>query len=309
MLKLQNFYGYFVGISKFIFPFLLDLFWFLYYYNRCMIFLKEKGISMKKVISLALAAVICSASMLLAACGGSTTKKIATVDDLEGAKIGVQLGTTGDIYASDYEEKGSTVERFNKGADAVLALTQGKIDCVIIDSEPAKAFVAANDGLKILDEPFAEEEYAICVAKDNTELLGKINTALAELKADGTTESIEKNFIGDDTKGKTPYVTPAGTDYPNGELHMATNAFFEPYEYYDGDTVVGIDASMAQAICDKLGYKLVIDDMDFDSIITSVQTGKADFGMAGMTVTEERLQSINFSDSYTTATQVIIVKE
>lgn len=275
---------------------------------------------MKKVISLALAAVICSASMLLAACGGNTgtatkdetpanTKTIATVDDLEGAKIGVQLGTTGDIYASDYEEKGSTVERFNKGADAVLALTQGKIDCVIIDSEPAKAFVAANKGLKILDEPFAEEDYAICVAKDNTDLLGKINTALAELKKDGTTESIANNFIGDDTKGKTPYVTPEGTEYPNGELHMATNAFFEPYEYYDGDTVVGIDASMAQAICDKLGYKLVIDDMDFDAIVTAVQTGKADFGMAGMTVTEERQQAVSFSDSYTTATQVIIVKE
>lgn len=90
---------------------------------------------------------------------------------------------------------------------------------------------------------------------------------------------------------------------------MATNAFFEPYEYYDGDTVVGIDASMAQAICDKLGYKLVIDDMDFDAIVTAVQTGKADFGMAGMTVTEERQQAVSFSDSYTTATQVIIVKE
>ncbi len=274
---------------------------------------------MKKVISLALAAAICSASMLLAACGGnagtatkdetSSTKTIATVDDLEGAKIGVQLGTTGDIYASDYEDKGSIIERYNKGADAVLALTQGKIDCVIIDSEPAKAFVAANEGLKILDEPFAEEDYAICVAKDNTDLLGKINTALAELKADGTTENIAKNFIGDDTKGKTPYVTPEGTEYPNGELHMATNAFFEPYEYYDGDTVVGIDASMAQAICDKLGYKLVIDDMDFDAIVTAVQTGKADFGMAGMTVTEERQQAVSFSDSYTTATQVIIVKE
>ena len=121
---------------------------------------------------------------------------------LRAQKIGVQLGTTGDIYASDYEEKGSTVERFNKGADAVLALTQGKIDCVIIDSEPAKAFVAANDGLKILDEPFAEEEYAICVAKDNTELLGKINTALAELKADGTTESIEKELHRRRYKGK-----------------------------------------------------------------------------------------------------------
>ncbi len=277
---------------------------------------KEKGITMKKVISLALAAVICSASMLLAACGGTTTsddnassKIVASVDDLEGAKIGVQLGTTGDIYASDYESKGSTIERYNKGTDAILALTQGKIDCVIIDSEPAKAFIAANDGLKILDEPFAEEEYAICVAKENTELLGKINTALADLKKDGVTESIAKNFIGDDTKGKTPYVTPEGTEYPNGELHMATNAFFEPYEFYEGEQIVGIDASMAQAICDKLGYKLVIDDMDFDAIVTAVQTGKADFGMAGMTVTEERLQAISFSDSYTTATQVIIVKE
>ena len=90
---------------------------------------------------------------------------------------------------------------------------------------------------------------------------------------------------------------------------MATNAFFEPYEYYEGDTVVGIDAMAAQAICDKLGYKLVIDDMDFDSIITAVQSGKADFGMAGMTITEERLNAINFTDTYTTATQVIIVKE
>lgn len=277
---------------------------------------KEKGITMKKVISLALAAVICSASMLLAACGGTTTsddnassKIVASVDDLEGAKIGVQLGTTGDIYASDYESKGSTIERYNKGTDAILALTQGKIDCVIIDSEPAKAFIAANDRLKILDEPFAEEEYAICVAKENTELLGKINTALADLKKDGVTESIAKNFIGDDTKGKTPYVTPEGTEYPNGELHMATNAFFEPYEFYEGEQIVGIDASMAQAICDKLGYKLIIDDMDFDAIVTAVQTGKADFGMAGMTVTEERLQAISFSDSYTTATQVIIVKE
>ena len=274
---------------------------------------------MKKIISLALAAIICSASMLLAACGGSTTsgtestteetKTVASVEDLEGAKIGVQLGTTGDIYASDYESQGSTIERFNKGADAVLALTQGKVDCVIIDNEPAKAFVAANKGLKILDEPFAQEDYAICVAKENTELLGKINTALAELKNDGTTVSIINNFIGDDTKGKTPYVTPEGTEYPNGELHMATNAFFEPYEYYEGDEIVGIDAMAAKAICDKLGYELVIDDMDFDSIITAVQSGKADFGMAGMTITEERLNAINFTDTYTTATQVIIVKE
>ena len=90
---------------------------------------------------------------------------------------------------------------------------------------------------------------------------------------------------------------------------MATNAEFEPYEFIENDKVVGIDAMIAQAVCDKLGYKLVIDNMKFDAIITAVQKGKADFGMAGMTVTEERLKEIDFTDTYTTATQVIIVKD
>lgn len=266
---------------------------------------------MKKFISvlLCLAVIITAASFASCSGGDSQGKKIAGIDDLAGAKIGVQLGTTGDIYASDYEEQGSSIERFNKGADAVLALTQGKVDCVIIDREPAKAFVEANKGLKILDEPFAEEQYAICVAKNNDKLTNDFNKALGELKADGTVDKIIANYIGDDTKGKSPYTTPEGTEAPNGELHMATNAFFEPYEFYEGDNVVGIDAMLAQALCDKLGYKLVIDDMDFDAIITAVQSGKADFGMAGMTVTDERLQSINFTDPYTTATQVIIVKK
>ncbi len=280
----------------------------LYYYINVIII--KGDTMMKKLISALLTlALICTSAIALTACGGNSGKKVASTDDLAGARIGVQLGTTGDIYASDYEKEGSTIDRFNKGADAVLALVQGKIDCVIIDNEPAKAFVEANEGLKILDEPFETEDYAICIAKDNTDLTNKFNTVLAELKSDGTLDSIIKNYIGDDTKGKSPYVTPEGTKYPNGELHMATNAAFEPYEYKEGDEVVGIDAMVAKAICDKLGYNLVIDDMDFDAIITAVQSGKADFGMAGMTVTEERLKAINFTDSYTTATQVIIVKE
>ncbi|MGN1051296.1 MAG: transporter substrate-binding domain-containing protein [Acutalibacteraceae bacterium] len=145
--------------------------------------------------------------------------------------------------------------------------------------------------------------------KDKPELTKAFNKALKELKEDGTIASIVANYIGDDTKGKSPYESPADVKYPKGELHMATNAAFEPYEFMEGDEVVGIDPMIATAICDKLGYKLVIDDMDFDAIITAVQTGKSDFGMAGMTVTDERLESIDFTDSYTTATQVIIVKE
>lgn len=267
---------------------------------------------MKKILSIVLAAVmLCTTAIAFTSCGGTQpaeTKTIAGKADLPGAKIGVQTGTTGDIYASDYEKEGSTIDRYSKGADAVLALTQGKVDCVIIDNEPAKEFVAANEGIKILDEPFEIEDYAICMAKDNKDLTKKFNKALAELKEDGTVDKIVANFIGDDT-GKSAYETPKGTKYPNGELHMATNAAFPPYEYVEGDEVVGIDAMIAKAICDKLGYELVIDDMEFDSIITAVQSGKADFGMAGMTVTPERLEEVNFTDSYAQATQVIIVKE
>jgi len=125
---------------------------------------------------------------------------ITSVDDLFGENnytIGVQTGTTGDLYSTwDIEDEGlGTVSRFNKGADAVEALKIGKVDCVIIDNEPAKAFVADSEGLKILDTAYAEEDYAIAVSKDNAELLEKINTALAELTEDGTVQSIVDKYI------------------------------------------------------------------------------------------------------------------
>ena len=120
---------------------------------------------------------------------------IAGPDDLKGKYIGVQLGTTGDIYASDYEADGSTIERYNKGFEAVQAMQQGKIDAVVIDNEPAKVFVSQNEGIKILDEALTVEEYAIAIKKGNTELLDKINKALAELKESGELQAIIDKYI------------------------------------------------------------------------------------------------------------------
>jgi len=116
-------------------------------------------------------------------------------DDLAGKFIGVQLGTTGDIYASDYEEQGATIERYNKGFEAVQAMMQGKIDAVVIDVEPAKVFVSQNEGIKILDEALTVEEYAIAIKKGNTELLEKVNKALAELKESGELQAIIDKYI------------------------------------------------------------------------------------------------------------------
>ena len=121
--------------------------------------------------------------------------EIVSPDDLKGVIVGVQLGTTGDIYVSDLEADGTTVERYNKGFEAVQALSQGKIDAVVIDGEPAKTFVAETEGLKILDESFTDEEYAIAVKKGNTELLEKINGALKTLKDNGTLDEIVAKYI------------------------------------------------------------------------------------------------------------------
>lgn len=118
---------------------------------------------------------------------------ITSPNDLEGKKIGVQLGTTGDQYAGDIKD--ATVERYNKGFEAVQAMSQGKIDAVIIDREPAKVFVEQNEGIKMLDEAYTEEEYAIAIKKDNDELLKKVNTALEDLKSSGELQKILDKYI------------------------------------------------------------------------------------------------------------------
>ncbi len=114
-------------------------------------------------------------------------------DDLVGKTVGVQLGTTGDIYAGYIE--GATVERYNKGYEAVQALLQGKVDAVMIDSQPANVFVEQNEGIYVIDEAFTYEEYAIAVAKDNTELLEKINDAIAKLEESGELQAIIDKYI------------------------------------------------------------------------------------------------------------------
>ena len=197
---------------------------------------------MKKKVLVTLLA----AAMVLgtAGCGGSEGKEdsqpveVSSVDDLADLTIGVQIGTTGDSQATEAVNEDSQVNRFNKGADAIQALKNGKVDCVVIDSLPAEKFVEANDDLKIVDGIFEKEEYAICMKKGNTELKDAFNEALAELKEEGTLDEIQSNYIGDEI-GKHPYESPADADRSNGVLTMATNAEFEPWEYKEGDTIVG----------------------------------------------------------------------
>ncbi|MBS6180946.1 MAG: transporter substrate-binding domain-containing protein [Erysipelotrichaceae bacterium] len=260
---------------------------------------------MKKLAVLALAGMM---AVSMFGCGAKKKVEVSQASDLAELTVGVQTGTTGDDYATAEVKDDSQMKRYNKGADAVQALKTGKIDCVVIDSLPAQKFVEANDDLKIIENIWEPEEYAICLKKGNTELQEKMNAAMAELKEEGTLDKIMANYIGDD-QGSFQYETPEGTEYPNGKLVMATNAEFAPWEYKEGSDIVGIDPDVVKAICDKMGYELEISDMAFEAILAAVDSGKADFGAAGMTVNAERLESVDFTDTYANASQVVIVRK
>lgn len=243
--------------------------------------------------------------VLLGGCSKVPENTVFSLDDLKGKKIGVQLKTTGDIYASEIED--AQVQRFNKASDAVTALLDGAIDAVMVDDGPAMVFTGEFENVRILDEAYAEEEYGIVVKKGNTELLNKINDALDKLKEDGTLDAITKHWIYDGASTSL-YADQEETSYEE-TLVMVTNAEFPPYESMAGDEVVGFDVDLMKAICKELGMNLEVQNIPFDSIISALDREIADVGATGMSITEERLEQVDFSNPYITAKQVIIVRD
>ena len=159
--------------------------------------------------------------------------------------------------------------------------------------------------VKVVDIELSSEEYAFGVDKKQPELKEKCNELLKELKSSGELEEISNHFFGD---GEPVAVTSAKQDNSKDQLVVATNAEFAPFEYKEGDKFYGIDMEIAKLLADKLGKELVIVDMAFDAVLLSVQQQKADIGMAGLTVTEERAKQVDFSDPYYNAAQKIICK-
>lgn len=259
----------------------------------------------KKLIALLCAGVM--AVCCFSGCSEKEAVKIASAQDIidGGYSIAVQEGTTGDQLATETFTN-SKISRFKKAIDCGMDLKNGKVDAVVIDAMPAKKIVEQIDGLVILEEELSVEEYAIAVRKGDTEMLELVNSTLAEIEANSTYDAIYNAFIAEETVPMDEREESTATE----EIVMGTNAEFEPFEYHnDANEVVGFDIEVAYEIADAAGKKLKIEDMNFDSLIPALQSGKVDFVIAGMTVTEERLQNVDFSDSYFNASQVIIVRE
>ncbi len=260
---------------------------------------------MKKLLSTLVIVALCLSTL-----AAKPKKKVVinSIADLDGKKIGVQTGTTGEAWVQDNVKK-VKLASFKTGIDAAMDLKNGAIDAVVLDELPAKEIVARNPSLIIVrDKTFTEnkEEYAIAVKKGNTELLNNINKTIADMKANGEYEALVKAFMPADGKIKIPAVTASSS---SKVVKLGTNAAFPPFEYVDGKDVVGFDISMGEKIAATCGTKLEVVDMAFDSLIPALQSGSIDFIAAGMSVTEERKKNVDFSDAYFESEQVIIIRK
>ena len=255
-----------------------------------------------KKLSLVLAVVFLTAAMLtLTACGNETVK-ISSMEDLEGTTIGVQLGTIGDELASDVS--GATVERYNQYVDAITSLSQSKVDALIMDRDTAESYIRVNDDLIILDVGFEPEQYAVAVQKGDTALAEVVNQVIAAMKADGSLEASLESHA--DMDGEAPDFNEGAA---GGQLIVGTEAGFPPYEYMSGSVVIGTDIDIMAEVAKALDMELVVENMNFDGLIPALQSGKINAIAAGMTVNEERMVNVDFSDPYVDASQVVVIRK
>lgn len=249
-----------------------------------------------------MAVVLCA--LTFAGCAEKKQVTINSTEDLNGLKIGVQSGTTGQTWCE--ENTDSDVITFKSGMDAALDLKNGAIDAVVIDELPAKRIVEQNSDLKILDLRFTKEEYAIAVKKGNTELLDSINKTIAEMKENGDYDKLTGAFMPADGNIVIPENIATSGD---GVVKMGTNATFWPFEYTEGSEVVGFDITMSQYIAKGYGKQLEVINMEFDALIAALQAGSIDFVAAGMSITPDRQAEVDFSDPYYSSEQVVIVRK
>ncbi len=196
-----------------------------------------------------------------------------------------------------------------KMAKKVLAVVLAALIAAAVfagcSKDEKKTNAPAAEKVKVINIDLSDEVYALGVNKDDADLLAKTNEFIDKILEDGTFDEICTHYFGG---GEPVGVTSAVEDASKDQLIVATNAEFEPFEFKKGDQFYGIDMEVVKALADSLGKELVIKDMKFDAVVLSVQQGKADIAAAGLTVTDDRAAQVNFTNSYYSASQRLVVK-
>lgn len=222
--------------------------------------------------------------------------RISELRQIDGKRIGVLTGSAGDITARKHFPN-SIFQTLNSPADAALAVKTNKSDVFVNDKSVLLNLVEKNPELVILDEPVGKLEIAAAINKENTVLLSEINGALQELNNEGALQRLRAKWI-EAKYAVTPQLPSIGNAHARGVLKMGTFANFEPFSFHSNGMVTGLDIELGQLIGERLGKKIEILDMNFESLIPALQSGKIDFALSNFNVTEERKKLVSFSLPY-----------
>ncbi len=284
----------------------------------------------KKLLSLALVLMLAIAVAGVAGCSSAsdegTTEEpteeatgITSVDDLqEGDKVGVQSGTTGEAWAKEnLEPNGIEVVPYDDVLAAFSALQAGDVVGVINDLPISQDVVKDETrGLEVVEEIQTDETYGFAFSKENPNLRDAVNWGLAEIIADGQYDTIYEKWFGA-APMSMPEATSGVTEMPaefttisEGKIIVGSDTAFPPFENVEGGETVGFDVDLMNAIGEKLGLEVEFKSYKFDALITGVQAGtEFDMVASAMTITEERQQSVDFSDPYINSNQSLAVKK
>lgn len=227
------------------------------------------------------------------------------LDALNGKRLGVATGSVFDRVALE-RLPDAQVSYFDAQPEIVGALLSGRVDAMITDEPLARDILRQTPGLRIIPEMFRTDSYAFALPMDHTALRDEVNTVLAELAADGTLAEMDARWFGDDDAAKVLPDLPLTGE--KGVIRFATVSSNAPFAFVKDGQIVGYDIEAALRVCHKLGYGLEITDMDIGALIPGVQAGRFDMAGACITVTEERKQSVLFSDADYTGGIVAIVR-
>jgi ABC-type amino acid transport substrate-binding protein len=222
---------------------------------------------------------------------------ITVPEDLEGKRVGVQLGTTGDIWLTD--ETGAEVVRYDENTLAFQALGSGDVDAAVADGPTAIEIVKANPELmlKVLDGVYTDENYGIAVNKDKPELLAAINAGLAAVKASGVYDDIYDKYFGTEV-----------AEFDVGTVVIGINAEYPPFENVDdAGNIVGFDPELMTAIAEAAGFDFEFVNTRWDGIFVALASGEFDAVISAATITAERAETVDFSNPYFNAGQMITV--
>ncbi|MGN0316314.1 MAG: transporter substrate-binding domain-containing protein [Lachnospira sp.] len=234
------------------------------------------------------------------------SSSITSVSQLEGKKIGILQGSSYEQAIKD-KIKGCQLISTPSYASSIAELQNGKIDAYITDEPVARFQVLQTEGIRVIDEMLTRDDYAFVLAKNNTTLRDEINQALAELKAEGVLGELKEEWV--EGKGTKSVDRNPSADTSRGTLRVITSATLEPFSYISDNELVGYDVELIYRIAEKLGYQVEIADTEFNSIMTDVTTGKCDVAIGCITVTEERAESVLFTDAVYNSGTVAIVQD